>query len=116
MMADDLCIIHFTTTLACSETVTRLTRDKLIKIVSSAKLWLDTDKYPERNIAERVLEKYEHLETVATTDQQGDADEATVVEDICCHKQCYLRFASESKVSQASKASKRKVCVGSFVD
>lgn len=69
-----------------------LSQEKAAHVQKCAQLWLDTNKYPEKQVAEE-FNKSVNVE---------------LNQSLSVHRRCMLRFASESKITRA-KNSIRKV-------
>ena len=82
-MSSSYCVIHYNQIKA--ETLLPLTDVKIKQINKCAQQWLAMFKEPEKSLASSV-----------TSRELSNSD--------CYHQQCYLRFASDSKVERALKS------------
>lgn len=93
------CVIHYDQ-IDLSETLFDLTDDRIKQIRKCADLWSTIYKEPERSMADSFNFIYSEPESLSTHHQY--------------HKQCYLRFASDTKIEKALQSSKHrnppKVC------
>lgn len=101
MMSVAECIIHFMS--ISSDNLIVLTDNKLSKLQHSAHQWVSTDKQPEKSIAERFIANYDEIE-------ENEQHNVVNHKILHCHDECYLRFASQTKINKASSARHRRVC------
>lgn len=111
--------VTFSHTNYSNTSLLRLSKLQLNSVACRAKQWVLTGKHPEVEIAEKVLLQSENISKLldivddnekccpSTTAPVSDTD-VTPTTHYYAHNNCYLRFASLSKLERA-QGSKRKV-------
>lgn len=128
-MASGQCVIHYSSSeTSLQNPLQRITKEKLSTIRQRSLIWqsLSAEKQPEKTLADNILTLLSTrdqlttavLNTLSTSEPTDSTstrprDDAFVLADTCagayyCHKTCYVRFTSLSKINRA-RTQKRKV-------
>lgn len=89
------CVCHYPLSKTVETVIAVQTKEKENKLLAAAHRWIAIGKYPETEIAAKVIEM---------------AHASSISLDSCFHPSCYREFSSETKLTRAAGVKRKKVC------